>query len=338
MTLKVALSLVLNAHYRGYIYEKTDELIEVYKNVLRLIDKHGFKVSLFVTGATAEIIEEDEELLRLIKNNLKKGYMEICNTTFSYAILAKLPIKEAREQIKLANETLAQIFEEAPRGFYPPESFFDPLLPTILKELNFSWILLDPEKCRHEYGEAVPHVPLEFRGVNGSKISGVFTCTKWSDLKHLIMLDELPPPPRLVVVLLSEKDLFVLGEAEKKLVLLKAILSRVDAETELISEYIEEVPPAEEVIVGSLNPQWRLEELWKEARESIRILESLAKTKHSVDAFTLLNKAIKSLYLSESSSTYYRPEDSSTGLLELYSCEKAIEAINLARQGLKILS
>ncbi|RLE93545.1 MAG: hypothetical protein DRN04_06845 [Thermoprotei archaeon] len=337
MTLKVALSLVLNAHYRGYIYEKIDELIEVYKSVLRLIDKYGFKATLFISGATAEAIGGDEELLKIIKDGLKKGHIEVCNTTFSYAILAKLPLKEAREQVKLANETLAQVFEEVSKGFYPPESFFDPLLPMILRELDFSWILLDPEKCRHEYGEVIPHVPLEFRGVNESKIRGVFLCNKWSDLKHLMMLDELPPPPRLVTVMFSEKDIFTLGEAEKKLVLLKALSERIEAESVLVTEYIEEVPPAEEAVIGSPNPLWRLEELWNEARESIRILESLARTKQSVDAFTLLNKAIRSLYLSETSSTYYESRNK-TGLLELYSCEKALEAISLARQALKILS
>lgn len=336
MVIKVALSAVFNIHYKGFIYREVDEVLEKLKIFLRKVYDYGFKASIFISGATAEIASRDKELIKVIKDGLRRGDLEVCNCSYSYPILAKLPLNEVKDQIKRSQEILAEVFGDVSPGFYPPESFFDPLLPLVLSELGFSWILLNPTACIHEFGETVPHLPVEILGVHNTRITGVFTCTKWDDLNHLFLLEELPPPPRITVIHLSEEDLFSVGEVDKKLALLSVLLKHVEADITLISDYIRETPASEEVTIGSPNPLWRLEILWSEARESIRTLESLAKTKQSLDAYTLLEKAIRHLYFSESSSAYFSKNRSP--LLELESCEKALEATELARRALKILS
>ena len=130
---KDILEAVVNESYFP-IFQKLNELDDV-------------SISINISGSLLELFERDgyTELLDLIRAGVKEKKVELTGSCKYHALIPLIPEDEIYRQIKLNEETLTRVlgFDYKPKGFFPPEMAYHSKLNTVLKKLEYEWIIID---------------------------------------------------------------------------------------------------------------------------------------------------------------------------------------------------
>ena len=114
-----------------------------YKPTIATLLKEDIPFALNITGFSIQYLPK--ELIRGIKDGIESNLIEITGTSYSHAILPLLSLNRVKEQIEMDVRMKEDTLEVKPISFWPPELAYDPILPAILKDLNFEYVFVDGE-------------------------------------------------------------------------------------------------------------------------------------------------------------------------------------------------
>ncbi|ASJ14860.1 hypothetical protein A3L10_06800 [Thermococcus radiotolerans] len=110
----IALLLHGNLQYAEIPKAKIGRVIErAYVPVLSALLKREIPFALNITGFTLELLPED--VLRLVREGIESGLVEITGTAYTHAILPLLPLDRAEAQIQRDREVKESLLEVSPR-------------------------------------------------------------------------------------------------------------------------------------------------------------------------------------------------------------------------------
>ncbi|WP_048056564.1 polysaccharide deacetylase family protein [Thermococcus sp. 4557] len=140
----MALLLHGNLQYAEIPKAEIGRVIEkAYVPVLSALLKREIPFALNITGFTLEILPED--VLRLVREGIESGLIEITGTAYSHAILPLLSLEGVEAQVRRDREVKETLLEVSPRLFFPPELAYDPILPAILRDNGYGTVFVDGE-------------------------------------------------------------------------------------------------------------------------------------------------------------------------------------------------
>lgn len=121
---------------------------ESYFKILDLLSEYPtLKLTLNLSGSLLELWEKYglTELIEGYKKFLEEKRIELVGSAMYHPIMPLISTGEARAQIELHNAICKRFFGDAysPRGFYLPEMAYSDETGALLKELGYSWIILD---------------------------------------------------------------------------------------------------------------------------------------------------------------------------------------------------
>ena len=103
--------------------------------------------SINISGSLLELLDNNgyHELLGLIKKLLEEGKVELTDSCKYHAFIPLIPENEVYRQIVKNEETLQFYFGNSFKkaGFFPPEMAYSVVLPGMLEELGYKWLVLD---------------------------------------------------------------------------------------------------------------------------------------------------------------------------------------------------
>lgn len=150
MSLFVYSTIILHANLQ-YAEIPVSEIPKVVKHsyvpvISALLEMPKIEVVLNFTGVTLEILNSEyPEVIELIKLGIDKGKFELTGCGYSHPIFPLLPIEDIKKQIEFNQRVLKKVMNYEPKGFWLPELAYDPLLPGILKNFDFSYVFIDEE-------------------------------------------------------------------------------------------------------------------------------------------------------------------------------------------------
>lgn len=121
---------------------------ESYEHILSLLKQYPtLSLTLNIPGSLLELLDMygHTHIMSGIAHYIKEGRIELLGTAMYHPILPLIPQHEIRRQIHLHNETSKKYFGDAyaPRGFFAPEMAYSKDVGYIVKEMGFSYIILD---------------------------------------------------------------------------------------------------------------------------------------------------------------------------------------------------
>lgn len=121
---------------------------ESYRKILEGLARYPkAKLTLNINGCLTELLARYgyDDLLKIIRDLLERGQLEITESAMYHAFLPLLPEREIIRQIKLNHEINQKYFGPAyqPKGFFPPEMAYTRRLGEIVDRLGYQWIILD---------------------------------------------------------------------------------------------------------------------------------------------------------------------------------------------------
>ncbi len=150
MSLFVYSTIILHANLQ-YAEIPVSEIPKVVKHsyvpvISALLEMPKIEVVLNFTGVTLEILNSEyPEVTDLIKLGIDKGKFELTGCGYSHPIFPLLPIVDMKKQIEFNQRVMEKVMDYKPKGFWLPELAYDPLLPKILKDYDFSYVFIDEE-------------------------------------------------------------------------------------------------------------------------------------------------------------------------------------------------
>ena len=150
MSLLVYSTIVLHANLQ-YAEIPVSEIPKVVRNsyipvISTLLEMPKVEIVLNFTGVTLEILNSEyPEVIELLKLGIEKGKFELTGCGYSHPIFPLLPLEDMKKQIEFNQNVLRKVLDYKPKGFWLPELAYDPLLPGLLKDFDFSYIFIDEE-------------------------------------------------------------------------------------------------------------------------------------------------------------------------------------------------
>ncbi len=125
------------------VFQRTYE--KCYLPFVKMLEKHpGVRVSLHYTGPLLEWIEENRpEYFDRIRGLLSRGQIELLGGGFYEPLLPVIPRVDARGQILLMQEYIADKFGVTPRGMWLAERVWEPGLPSLIAETGLEYVTID---------------------------------------------------------------------------------------------------------------------------------------------------------------------------------------------------
>ncbi|ASA78273.1 polysaccharide deacetylase family protein [Thermococcus sp. 5-4] len=140
----MALLLHGNLQYAEIPKAEIERVIErAYVSVLSALLKREIPFALNITGFTLELLPGD--VLRLVREGIESGLIEITGTAYNHAILPLLSLDRVEAQVRRDREVKETLLEVSPRLFFPPELAYDPILPAILRDNGYGTVFVDGE-------------------------------------------------------------------------------------------------------------------------------------------------------------------------------------------------
>ena len=140
----MALLLHGNLQYAEIPKAEIERVIEkAYVPVLSALLKREIPFALNITGFTLEFLPGD--VLRLVREGIESGLIEVTGTAYSHAILPLLSLERVEAQVRRDREVKEDLLEVSPKLFFPPELAYDPILPAILRDNGYGTVFVDGE-------------------------------------------------------------------------------------------------------------------------------------------------------------------------------------------------
>ena len=147
-----------------HIYQPPTQEIEVlkriakecYKPLFSVFEKYDIaKFCLNINGVLIELLYEYglDDVMEMLKNLVFDNKIEILGTAKFHPILPLIPNKEIYHQISLNEEINRDEFGNSweKNGFFPPEMAVSRQLISIVKNLNYKWIIMSGIACPQEW-------------------------------------------------------------------------------------------------------------------------------------------------------------------------------------------
>ncbi len=139
-----ALVLHGNLQYAEIPKAEIPRVIErAYTPVLSSLMKAEVPFGLNLTGYTLGLLPP--RVISLVRDGIESGLIEIVGTAYTHAILPLLPLDRVKAQIQRDMEIKGELFGVTPKGFWPPELAYDPIIPAILKDNGYRYLFADGE-------------------------------------------------------------------------------------------------------------------------------------------------------------------------------------------------
>lgn len=139
-----------------HIYQPANQIDEIFDRVVSECYKPLIatlkaypetKLTLNINAILSEQLKERgyQELIDDIILVAGRGQIEFTESAKYHALLPFLPEEEIIRQIRLNHETNRAIFGTVydPKGFFPPEMAYSPMLATVLEKLGYQWVIMD---------------------------------------------------------------------------------------------------------------------------------------------------------------------------------------------------
>jgi alpha-amylase/alpha-mannosidase (GH57 family) len=125
---------------------------ESYRKILDGLLQHpNAKITLNINGCLTEMLATNGcgDVIENIITLLKRKQIELTASANYHPFLPKLPKAHIIRQIQLNTEINKKYFGDLyePKGFFPPEMGFDDTVGEIVKQLGYTWIILDELAC-----------------------------------------------------------------------------------------------------------------------------------------------------------------------------------------------
>ena len=116
-----------------------------YRPLLELLSAHpAVKVGLHLSGPLLEWLERNRNgSLDLLSGLVERGQVELLSGGFFEPLLASIPVRDARGQVKMMNDYLFRRFGLKPTGFWLTERVWDPGLPLTLAGTGMTYTVVD---------------------------------------------------------------------------------------------------------------------------------------------------------------------------------------------------
>ena len=191
-------TLLLHANllYAEFPFAEIPNVVDrSYLPVLEMLEKNPqYKIVLNVTGFTLDVLSgafpeygKYPEVIALIKTLVKRGQVEVTGTSWTHAILPLMTTDDVRRDVGRYLDTAKRVLGVRPTGFFPPELSIDPLLPSILTDLGFSWCFIDHGLLRYTT-EGMLNVANDFKPVPPSLHKQIARAMQMNPLRQLRLL------------------------------------------------------------------------------------------------------------------------------------------------------
>jgi len=119
--------------------------LKAYKPFIEILNRHpSVKWTLHCTGVLWDYLKENHlEYLRMVKDMVERGQLELLTGGYYEPILAVLPDRDKIGQLKKMNEFLKSEFGVTPRGMWVAERIWEPHLSKVLSDFGIEYVLLD---------------------------------------------------------------------------------------------------------------------------------------------------------------------------------------------------
>jgi hypothetical protein len=116
-----------------------------YRPLLDLLSAHpAVKVGLHFSGPLLEWLEQHrKKSLDLLSSLVERGQVELLSGGFFEPLLASIPVRDARGQVKMMNDYLFRRFGFKPTGLWLTERVWDPALPLTLAGTGLTYTIVD---------------------------------------------------------------------------------------------------------------------------------------------------------------------------------------------------
>ncbi len=131
---------------------------QAYRPLIDILRRHpNLSITLNITAALTEqlIAIGLTDICDGFKELVAKEQIELVGSAAYHPILPLLPREEIVRQIDLQDQRQCQVFGENyhPRGFFPPEMAYGPVLEDILLERGYDWVILDEPAATGTIGD-----------------------------------------------------------------------------------------------------------------------------------------------------------------------------------------
>ncbi len=129
---------------------------ECYKPLFNVFDNHeNARFSLNINGVLIELLREYGlgDIMEILKNLVSEKKIEIVGTAKYHPILPLIPKKEIYHQIRLNEEINRKEFGSnwERKGFFPPEMAISRDLISIIKKLDYRWVIMSGVACLQDW-------------------------------------------------------------------------------------------------------------------------------------------------------------------------------------------
>ncbi|MCG2777575.1 MAG: DUF1926 domain-containing protein [Desulfobacterales bacterium] len=116
-----------------------------YRPLLDLLQDHpAVRVGLHFSGPLLEWLDQQRpETLDLLAGLVKRDQVEPLSGGFFEPLLASIPVRDARGQVRMMNEYIESRFDRKPTGFWLTERVWDPGLPLTLSGTGMAYTVVD---------------------------------------------------------------------------------------------------------------------------------------------------------------------------------------------------
>ncbi len=265
-----------------------------YHPLLDLLNTHPLvRAGLHFSGPLLEWIERNRpESLEMIAAMTERKQVEMLSGGFFEPLLATIPVRDAKGQVRMMNHYLSRRFKSNPTGFWLAERVWDPALPLILEDTGMTYTVVDD--THFYYAGLRPH---EIYGIYRTEKEG-HTLSLLATPMEMRYLIPFKPVEEVIDHLKAQDDmghdLAVYGDDGEKFglwpgtyewVIEKGWLARFFSEIENNRDWLRTMLPGDyissRVPLGRLYlPQASYEEMteWALPPERARSLEDIIKT------------------------------------------------------------
>jgi len=135
------------------------------------------KFTLFFEGVTTKTLSTGHpEVVRLVKEGIRRGQFELGTYTYNHPVLTMLPYEDSRRQFAEGLKVDRDLWEVEPTGTMLPEAAWDPTTAQIMNELGLHWVLLGTRVYRQDFPSsrfAEMRRPFRLAGTNGAVVTAL---------------------------------------------------------------------------------------------------------------------------------------------------------------------
>lgn len=129
----------------NFLYVKEEAYKKAYLPFLEILKDYPFmKFTLHYSGILWDFFKENHpEFLKILKELIKKGQIEIMSGGYYEPILSVIPDEDKFGQIQLMNKTIQSFTGFKPQGLWLAERVWEPHLPKFINKAGIEYIVID---------------------------------------------------------------------------------------------------------------------------------------------------------------------------------------------------